>query len=130
MQIDNNIITRLFNSIDTEINILERIAASLGANSSEDLLLQYPAYVDDLYLEPGESFEHTLEIGRRLYYLALDLPEGVTVQIGRDSMPYMYAVDEIGALEFKNGVYFGTFTIKVTNTSTVTQKWNVKALFN
>jgi len=100
-----------------------------GDGGNEDLVLQYPESTANLQLAGEERYERETTVNRRLMYLSIDAPEGVVVSILRDNTLWMFASDEIGSMEFKRGVYFGTLKIVVENTTEVVQNWSVRFIF-
>lgn len=98
--------------------------------SEEDLILRFPE-PDDAFLDPNATYEKEISINnKRLVYLAYDIPEGVVMNIYRDSELYYWAYGgEIGALQMKNGILFNNLKIRVENKSSITQKWSITMIF-
>lgn len=100
-----------------------------GIGGAEDLVLQYPESTATLVLAPGETYTRETSVNRMLSYLSIDAPEGVIVTITRDNVPWLFASNEIGAMEFKKGVFFGALRIDVQNTTEITQNWSTRFIF-
>jgi hypothetical protein len=122
-------ITLLFQKIEEELVYLQQLNNSLQQIKAEDYLLQFPNNTDSLYLEAGASFEHTTQVSRKLKYLSIDAPEGVLVTIMNDNQPILFMIDEIGAIQFTNGISIGTLCVKAANSSIVSQKWSLRMVF-
>lgn len=101
-----------------------------GETGGEDLVLQFPNSAAALTLTAGATVVRDATVNRRLQYLSVDAPEGVIVSIYRDNTLWMFASDEIGAMEFKKGVYFGALRIEVQNTTEVAQNWSIRFIFS
>lgn len=113
-------------------NLLRGIHAAVspkGEAGGEDLVYQYPDSAANLQLGAGESYYRDAPVNRRLMYLSVDAPEGVVISIYRDNILWMFATDEIGAMEFRKGVYFGNLRIEVQNTTQVAQNWSIRFIF-
>lgn len=106
------------------------VVSPKGDSGGEDLVLQYPESTANLQLAGEERYERETTVNRRLTYLSIDAPEGVVVSILRDNTLWMFASDEIGSMEFKRGVYFGTLKIVVENTTEVNQNWSIRFIFS
>lgn len=106
------------------------LKAGGGGLGSEDLLVQYPESTTEMYLAAGASYQKTLQVNRKLYYFSIDAPEGVTVMIYRDGVPLLWSNDEIGALELKGGLSFGTLEVRATNNAAIQQKWGCRFIFS
>jgi len=114
-------------------NLLRAIYAAVspkGETGAEDLVLQFPDSAAALTLAAGGTVVRDATVNRRLQYLSVDAPEGVIVSIYRDNTLWMFASDEIGAMEFKKGVYFGALRIEVQNTTEVAQNWSIRFIFS
>lgn len=120
---------------------MQEIKALLSRNSSygvgsqevpggEDLLLQYPESSGDLILAAGEEITHEVAINKKVMYLSVDAPAGLLVTLERDSQPFFFATDEIGALEFQAGIFVGTLKVTAVNSTEIDQKWSVRLLFH
>lgn len=101
-----------------------------GIGGAEDLVLQYPDSTAGLILEGEGSYSRETSVNRMLSYLSIDAPEGVIVTVTRDNVPWMFASNEIGAMEFKKGVYFGALKIDVQNTTQIAQNWSARFIFS
>lgn len=123
-------ITYLFTKIENEIQILKDISESLGLSTKEDQLIQYPANTDKIYLQAGETFEIESQVNKKLTYLSIDAPEGVLVTIDCNNYPFMFMIDEIGAIEFQHGILFETLKVKAVNTAITQQKWSLRMVFS
>jgi hypothetical protein len=123
-----DLVSQLLREILEEKILLKEISYKLQGD--DDLLLQFPESTDDMYLQPGKSYEKELEVNARLYYLSIDAPEGVLIEIYRDGQLFLFAVDEIGAIQLKDGVPFQTLKVRVTNSGSISQKWMVRMLFS
>ena len=84
---------------------------------------------DSMLLEPGKEYAKEYEVNRSLVYLAYDVPDGVYLVIYKDGNPYYWASGEIGAIELRNGIRFGTVRVEVVNSSSISQKWGCTMLF-
>lgn len=100
-----------------------------GEAGGEDLVCQYPESAASLQLAAGETYTRETTVNRRLMYLSVDAPEGVVISVFRDNTLWMFASDEIGAMEFKKGVYVGALRIQVQNTTEVAQNWSIRFIF-
>jgi len=114
-------------------NILRAIHTAVspkGEAGGEDLVYQHPDSAGNLQLTAGGSYIRDMSVNRRLMYLSVDAPEGVVISIFRDNSLWMFASDEIGAMEFRKGVYFGNLRIEVVNTTQVAQNWSIRFIFS
>lgn len=114
-------------------NLLRAIYTAVspqGEAGGEDLVYQYPESPAGMVLQGGGTYTRDATINRRLHYLSVDAPEGVIVSVYRDNTLWMFASDEIGAMEMKNGVYFGALRIEVRNTTEVNQNWSIRFIFS
>ena len=122
-----SIYDELIREIYEEKAILQEISYKLQGD--EDLLIQYPDSTADLYLKAGDTYERELQVNKRLFYLSIDVPDGVFLEIYRNNSLWMFATGEIGAIQFKNGVNFEVLKIVVKNSSGIDQKWSCRFLF-
>lgn len=113
-----------------ELKALLRKMLPQGESGYEDLVYQHPDSAANLQLAGGASYTRDMTVNRRLMYLSIDAPEGVIISIYRDNSLWMFASNEIGAMEFKKGVYFGSLRIDVQNTTEVTQNWSIRFIFS
>lgn len=111
-----------------KILLYEILKALKGKASGEDVLVRVPES-DSMFLGPGKKYEKEFEVSRSLVYLAYDIPDGIYLVIYRDGNPYYWASGEIGALELRNGINFGTVRVEVVNSSSISQKWSCTMLF-
>lgn len=126
--VSEQLIKTLLDDIAEEKAYLQAIADKIGAGR-EDLLLQFPASSNDIYILAGATYTQEISINRSLKYLSIDAPEGVYITIYNDNVPVLFAVDEIGALEFSKGITINRLKITVSNTSALTQKWSIRMIF-
>ncbi len=112
--------------------LLRDIALSVSPRGSagEDLVMQFPEATGDLTLAGGASYLRDTTVNRMLSYLSIDAPEGVLVTVYRDNVPWMFASDEIGAMEFKKGVWFGSLRVDVKNNTQIAQNWSARFIFS
>ena len=122
-----SIYDELIREIYEEKAILQEISYKLQGD--EDLLIQYPDSTSNLYLKAGDTYERELQVNKRLFYLSIDIPDGVFLEIHRNNSLWMFATGEIGAIQFKNGVHFEVLKIVVKNSSGIDQKWSCRFLF-
>lgn len=122
-----SIYDELIREIYEEKAILQEISYKLQGD--EDLLIQYPDSTSDLYLKAGDTYERELQVNKRLFYLSIDIPDGVFIEIYRNNSLWMFATGEIGAIQFKNGVHFEILKIVVKNQSGIDQTWSCRLLF-
>lgn len=114
-------------------NILRAIYAAVspkGEAGGEDLVYQHPDSAANLQLAAGATYTRDMNVNRRLMYLSVDAPEGVVISLYRDNSLLMFASNEIGAMEFKKGVYVGNLRIEVQNTTAVAQNWSIRFIFS
>lgn len=101
--------------------------------SISDLLKQFPPTIAGMTLLAGATYTGSYVANKRLLYISVDLPQGVELTITNDitgsAVTWMVDADSIGALEFMNGILFGTFAISVTNTTAISQNFSVKTIF-
>lgn len=129
MALDLKTLEYLYQKIEEEITLLKDISESFGLSTDEDFLLQFPDSTENLYLQPGQTFEKEISINKKLVYLSIDAPEGVLVTIYQDNNPVTFAIDEIGALEFRKGIYFGIIKVTASNNAEIEQKWSLRMIF-
>lgn len=118
----------LYKEILEEKYLLMEISRKLEGD--EDILLQLPDKTSELYLVGNGVYEKEIQINRKLRYLSMDIPDGVFCEIYRNNTLWLFATGEIGAIQFKNGVFFETLKVVVRNSSEISQKWNVRLLFS
>jgi len=114
-------------------NLLRSIYAAVspqGEAGGEDMVYQFPDSAGAMLLAGGGVYEKETAVNRRLVYISIDAPEGVIISIYRDNSLWMFSSDEIGALEFKKGVYFGGLKIRVVNTTEIAQNWSIRFIFS
>lgn len=114
-------------------NLLRAIYTAVspkGEAGGEDLVYQHPDSAANLQLAAGASYVRDMNVNRRLVYVSVDAPEGVIISVYRDNSLWMFASDEIGAMEFKKGVYVGNLRIEVQNTTQVAQNWSIRFIFS
>lgn len=112
--------------------LLKQMAAKNGAADPAgggDLVYQFPDQVGAMFLPAGDTFRADVNVNRPLRYLSVDVPDGVIVTVFRDHALWLWASDEVGAMELRGGVFFGAIGIEVVNNSPVAQKWSVRAVF-
>jgi predicted peptidase len=113
-------------------NLLRSIYVAVspkGEMGGEDLVYQFPESMAAFTLPAGGTYARDMTVNRRLMYLSVDAPEGVIISVYRDNTFWMFASSEIGAMEFKKGVYFGDVRIEVRNTTEVNQNWSIRFIF-
>ena len=116
--------------LKTLLKAINTAISPKGAAGGEDLVYQHPDSAGNLHLAAGGLYVRDMSVARRLVYLSVDVPEGVVISIYRDNTLWMFASNEIGAMEFKQGVYFGNIRIEVQNTTETDQTWSVRFIFS
>lgn len=114
-------------------NLLRAIYTAVspkGEAGGEDLVYQHPESAANHQLAAGATYTRDMSVNRRLMYLSVDAPEGVIISVYRDNTLWLFASDEIGAMEFKKGVFFGNLRIDVQNTTQVVQNWSIRFIFS
>lgn len=97
--------------------------------SITDILKQFPFNFDDMLLAANATYIESYYTNKKLLYLSVDLPQGVKCTIKNNDTVWLQDTDSIGALEFINGILFENFVITVVNTTSISQNWSVKAIF-
>jgi len=121
----------IYDEIVAEKLLLFEIYKALTGKTvaGEDVILRLPES-DRMYLDPNAKYEKEFQVGgRKLIYIAYDVPDGVFMLLYRNGSPYYWSYGEIGALELRNGISFDSVRIVTENKSSITQKWSVTMIF-
>ncbi|MDD3039602.1 hypothetical protein [Bacteroides sp.] len=106
------------------------ISSAGGAidRGTSDTFIMLPTYAQSV-VPVGGTVDVSQTINSNLRYISVDVPEGVTVTIYRNSVSWYITSNEIGALEFPNGVYFNTIRVYASNPTSVAQRISIKLIF-
>lgn len=127
--VSEELIRALVADIAEEKLYLAAILEQLQGTTKKDVMVQYPDSIDKILLASGEVYERNPPINRTLKYLSIDVPDGVLLELFNNNELFFFATDEIGALEFPQGIDIGQLRIYVKNNSLITQKWSIRFIF-
>ncbi len=98
--------------------------------SGEDQLQIFPASIKDLTLSANTGYMVDKTINRRLKFISVDVPDGITVYVYRDKVLWCYFTHESGSMDFENGVFFGEIKLEAVNTTAYPLRWSVKMVWS
>ncbi len=98
--------------------------------SGEDQLHVFPESIKNLTLSANSDYQIDKTINRRLKFISIDVPDGITVYIYRDKVLWCYFTHESGSMDFVNGVDFGEMKLVAENTTEYPLRWSVKMVWS
>lgn len=91
-----------------------------------NVYVQYPDRLEDMYLSANSEYTRTDSINRRLKQISISVPFNAIMELYNNNSLFAWFANEKGTINFDLGLPIESFTVKVKNDNSHEVRWTLK----